>query len=64
MNNTLRSKTVNKRWDMAPVAEVLGYVSRIVGSRFLVACSKGDQPIRRGNLRQDGWVRGGVLDGY
>lgn len=32
---------MNWRQDVAPMAEVLGYVSRIVGSSFVGACSKG-----------------------
>lgn len=37
----LRSSSVIKRQNLAPGVEVLGYVSRIVGSSFVVACSNG-----------------------
>ena len=39
--STLRARSVNRRRDMAPMAEVLGAGSRIVGSHFVVSRSKG-----------------------
>ena len=39
--STLRARSVTRRRDMAPMAEVLGAGSRIVGSHFVVSRSKG-----------------------
>ena len=39
--STLRARSVNRRQDVGPVAEVLGSGSRIMDSSFVVTRSKG-----------------------